>query len=91
MPDMIVLFNPLYLHPVCPFPTVLTCEMSEAQVHQSILVIEVEEDREGPFLIIQHAATDHSQLLQRKPAKLVCGDQDVACHFPNSLQAEARE
>lgn len=65
--------------------------MSEAQVHQSVLAIKVEEDREGPFIFIQRAATDHSQLLQRKAVKLVCSDKDVARHFSNSLQAEARQ
>lgn len=65
--------------------------MIKAQVLQSILAIEVEKDRQGPFLIIQRATTDHSQLLQRKPAKLVCSNEDIARHFPNSLQVQARQ
>lgn len=57
------LSHSLLLFPVHPFPAVLTCEIIETQVDQSVRAVKVEEDREGPFLIIQRAASDHSQSL----------------------------
>lgn len=52
------------LKPGCLSHSVLlTCEIIETQVDQSVRAVKVEEDREGPFLIIQRAASDHSQSL----------------------------
>lgn len=59
--------------------------MSEAQVLQAIVVVKVEEDGQSPDLIVECIATDYPELRQWQPADLVCGNEDIACHLPDSL------
>lgn len=64
----------------------LTCEVGEAQIFQATVTLKVMEDRKGPFLLIQAATTDHSELVQRQPAELVHSNEDVSCDFSDTLK-----
>lgn len=64
----------------------LTCKVSEAQIFQATVTLKVMDDRKGPFLLIQAATTNHSELVQRHPTELVHSNEDVACDFSDTLK-----
>lgn len=49
----------------------------------------VDEDGQGEAILVQHGASDDTQVIQWQAFELVHSDQDVACHLPDGLQRAA--